>query len=59
LANQFLNRLKPAEALQFYEQMKRRMKCVECINSRHILPTLTNTDELKKMTGREGKDGKI
>jgi hypothetical protein len=59
LAIQFLNSIEPAQALQFYEEMTRRMKCVERINPQHIKPTLTNTDELKNMTGCKGQDGKF
>ncbi len=54
---QFLNHIEPAQALQFYEEMTRKLECVERINPRHIKPKLTNTDELKNMTGRKGQDG--
>ncbi len=56
---QFLNSINPTQALQFYNEMVKKMKCVERINPRHINPRLTNTDELKKMIGHQGQNGKF
>ncbi len=55
----FLNSLEPPQPVQFYEEMVRYNKCVKHINLKHIQPTLTNADELEKMTGRKDRDGKL
>jgi hypothetical protein len=58
IAIKFLNSIKPAQALQLYEEMIDQMELVEHINPRHVKPAVT-TDELKQMTGHKDQDGKF
>jgi hypothetical protein len=55
----YLNSLKSSQALQLFEEMINDTKFVERINLKHIYPTLSSADELKKMTGHKDRDGKF